>query len=217
MTRRATGKSYGNTERKISHAESTMIRQNYYSPLFRRSWTLLTCDYEIRILQRSGIKFHEKNQHRHTIFHSPLFFIRPLNWPFQLSFDICNTIVCFLLAFEYLFNDLIISIGRPILLKKKKEKKKEKIIKRYCITCDTRKRLGSQSKSSRNLCSQVCLMFAEVHTWWLQYESRSLAGRLGGKPGHWWFSADSRRPDDKTRFLKGAFVAQPLPRTITRK
>lgn len=121
MTRRATGKSYGNTERKISHAESTMIRQNYYWPLFRRSWTPLTCDYEIRIRQRSRIKFHEKNQRRHTIFHSPLFFIRPLNWPFQLSFDICNTIVCFLLAFEYLFNDSIISIGRFILLKKKKK------------------------------------------------------------------------------------------------
>lgn len=49
------------------------------------------------------IKFHEKNRRRHIIFRSSFFPILPLNRSFQLSFDIGNPIVYFLLAFEYFF------------------------------------------------------------------------------------------------------------------
>lgn len=86
----------------------------------------------------SRIKFHEKN--RRIIFRSSFFFFLffssppssffPLNRSFQLSFDIGNPIVYFLLAFVYLFQRIhsaffrSIPSTRALRFKEKKKKKR---------------------------------------------------------------------------------------------
>lgn len=88
-----------------------MIRQNlrHYSRSSGRT----------RVMKRVSsflprIKFHEKNQRRHIIFRSSFFSILPLNRSFQLSFDIGNPIVYFLLAFVYLFQRIHSTFFRSI-------------------------------------------------------------------------------------------------------